>query len=363
MIRRPLRIGIVLAIAAALAGGLVLLPPHEQDAYAVTRLVSDNKAATTRDAQLVNGFGLAASATGPWWLTSEARGTSPLYAANGRKQALTVKVEGGPTGIVYNAGSGFLVHGGGRSGSARFIYACEDGNIRAWAPNVPTGWSDVAEVAVSSAGTGAIFGGLALARLPDGSRRLYAANFHNDRVDVYDEHWRHLVDPKAFVDLQKPAWFAPFGIQAIGDRIFITYTGRAPVDGNNSPAGGYVDEFDLHGKLIAHVGESKHLDAPWGMAVAPRSFGHFGGDLLVANFGSGHVTAYRRAGGGWRYHGQLGTANGKPLVLQGVWGIAFGRGGMSGPKDTLFFAAGPHTWRGETEQAVHGLFGSVSRVR
>jgi uncharacterized protein (TIGR03118 family) len=357
------RTGIVFAAVVALAGGAFVLWPRAEAAYAVRPLVSDNKAAPVRDGGLVNGFGLAASATGPWWLASEAGGVSPLYAGDGHKQALTVTVDGGPTGVVYNGGDGFVVSGGGRSASARFIYACEDGTIRGWAPSVPNGWSTEAEIAVSGAGHGAIYGGLALARLPDGARRLYATDFHNDHVDVYDAGWHRVPDPGAFVDRQKPAWFAPFGIQAIGNRIFVSYVGRAPVDGNNDPMHGYVDEFDLHGKLIAHVGDSAHLDGPWGMALAPRSFGHFGGDLLVANFGTGHISAFRRSGSGWRFHGKLEGTNGKPLVLNGLWGIAFGHGGMSGPQDTLFFAAGPHVWRGETEQAVHGLFGAVVRVR
>jgi uncharacterized protein (TIGR03118 family) len=360
--RLALRAGIVFALVAAAVVAALVFWPREGDAYSIRPLVADYKTTATRDNELVNGFGLAASETGPWWLASEARSVSPLYSASGRKQALTVKVEGGPTGVVYNGGAGFPISAGGRSGSARFIYACEDGTIRAWAPGVPTGWSDVAEIAASGAGHGAIYGGLALAQMPDGSRRLYATDFHNDHVDVYDEHWHSVADPNAFEDSQKPAWFSPFGIQAVGDRIFVSFVGRAPVNGNNSPTDGYVDEFDLNGKLIAHVGDSKHLAEPWGMAMAPKSYGRFGGDLLVANFGSGRISAFKPQGSGWRYDGDLSAKNGKPLVVSGIWGIAFGHGGMSGSPSTLFFAAGPHTWVGATEQSVHGLFGAVVKV-
>jgi uncharacterized protein (TIGR03118 family) len=360
---RTARIGIVFAAVAAAAVAALVLWPRPGAAYAVRPLVADTHKAPVHDPELVNGWGLAASDTGPWWTTSEARSVSPLYSATGHKQALTVTVDGGPTGVVYYGGKGFLVHGGGRSAPARFIYACEDGSIRAWAPTVPQGWSTTAEIAISGADTGAIFRGLAIATLPDGSQRLYATNFHNDLVEVYDEQWHHLDDTKGFQDPGIPSWFAPFGIQAIGDRVFVSYVGRAPVNGNDAPTGGYVDEYDLDGKLIARVGSMDNLDEPWGMALAPKSFGHFGGDLLVANFGSGRVSAFSRDEKGWRFHGQIGDAHGKPLVLTGVWGIAFGRGGMSGPEDTLFFAAGPHVWRGETEQAVHGLFGAVVRVR
>jgi uncharacterized protein (TIGR03118 family) len=115
-----------------------------------------------------------------------------------------------------------------------------------------------------------------------------------------------------------------------------------------------VDEFDLSGRLLAHVGGTDELDQPWGIALAPRGFGRFGGDVLVANFGSGRINAYRRDGDGWAYDGHL------PVTLNGVWGIAFGTGGMSGPRTTLFYAAGPHEWIGATESNVGGELGAIS---
>jgi uncharacterized protein (TIGR03118 family) len=303
---------------------------------------------TRVDAQLVNPWGLAASPTGPWWVSNEAQGSSTIYAASGKKQALTVHVDGGPTGIVWNGGRGFVVHGGGRSAPARFIYACEDGTVRAWAPSVPTGWSNQAVVAYDAGPTGTIFRGIALAR-----GRLYVTDFHNDRVLVLDSHWRRVRHPGAFVDRAIPTWFAPFGIAAFGNRIYVTYAYRAPVDGNDAPTGGYVDEFDLNGRLLARIGRSKQLDEPWGVALAPRGFGELGGALLVANFGSGRINAYVRRGSRWAFAGRLGVR------VPGVWGIAFGRGGMSGPRTTLFYAAGPHRWSGETEVGVRGVFGAI----
>jgi uncharacterized protein (TIGR03118 family) len=312
--------------------------------FTVHRLVTDRA-----DAQLVNAWGLAASATGPWWVANEARSSSTLYAGNGRKQALTVAVAGGPTGVVFNGGRGFSVRGGGVSGAARFLYACEDGMIRGWSPAVPHGWSHEAEVAVDASGSGAVFRGLALA-----GGRLYATDFHNARVLVWDARWRRVLRRGAFVDRSVPAWYAPFGIAAIGGHVFVTYAWRAPVDGNDAPTGGYVDEFDLDGRLVARIGRSHELDEPWGVALAPRGFGRFGGDLLVANFGSGRILAYARRGSGWVLRGAL------PVKVPGIWGIAFGNGAMSGPRTTLFFAAGPHRWLGSTELEVHGLLGAIA---
>jgi uncharacterized protein (TIGR03118 family) len=201
-----------------------------------------------------------------------------------------------------------------------------------------------------------VFRGAALARLPDGSHRLYATDFHNDLVRVYDEHWRPVVRRGAFVDRSIPGWYAPFGIQAVGDRVFVSYGYRAPVNGNDAPTGGYVDEFTLDGRLVARVGRLGTLHEPWGIALAPNGFARYGGNLLVANFGTGRISAFARDGEGWRPRGTL------PVKVPGVWGIAFGNGGMAGPKDTLFFAAGPHKWLGASELAVHGLLGAI-RVR
>jgi len=314
------------------------------DHFVVRRLVSDRA-----DAQLVNAWGLAASATGPWWVANEARSSSTLYDGYGRKQALAVHVSGGPTGVVFYGGRGFVVRSGSAAAPARFLYACEDGMIRGWSPTVPGSWSTTAEIAVDAGGSGSVFRGLTLA-----GDRLYVADFHNARVLVFDSRWRRIVKQGAFVDRAIPEWYAPFGIQALGRRIYVTYAWRAPVNGNDSPTGGYVDEFDLDGRLVARVGSSHELDEPWGVALAPPGFGRFGGDLLVANFGSGAINAYRADGRGWAYRGRL------PLRVPGVWGIAFGTGGTSGARTTLFYAAGPHRWHGASEVGVGGAFGSIS---
>jgi uncharacterized protein (TIGR03118 family) len=351
----------VLAAAGVVAAALV---PRGAAAYDVVRLVSDRGlAADVHDRALVNAWGLAASPTGPWWTANEARAASTLYDADGRKQALTVTVDGGPTGIVYNPGDGFVVHRGRASGPARFLYACEDGMIRGWSPVVPHGWSTSAEVAVDYALRGSVFRGLALATVRKGEQRLYVTDFHNDRVLVFDEHWREVVRPRAFVDPAIPAWYAPFGIQAAAERVFVSYAWRAPVNGNDAPTGGYVDEFDLDGRLVARVARMGPLDEPWGMAVAPHGFGSHGGALLVGNFGSGRIDVFARHGSGWTFRGQLRGRDGGPVSVPGLWGIAFGNGGMAGPRTTLFFAAGPHRWRSATELAVHGLLGAIAPVR
>jgi uncharacterized protein (TIGR03118 family) len=329
----------------ALLAALALAPGGANASFVVHRLVTERS-----DSQLVNAWGLAASPTGPWWVSNEARASSTLYAGDGRKQALTVAVSGGPTGVVFNAGRGFVVRAGAASAPARFLYACEDGRIRGWAPTVPQGWSREAVVAVDASGTGAVFRGIALA-----GDRLYVTDFHGGRVLVFDSHWRRV--PAGFADRSLPTGYAPFGIAAAGGHVFVSYAFAAPVNGNDAPTGGFVDEFDRSGNLLARVGGSRELDEPWGIAVAPKGFGRFGGDLIVASFGTGRFVAYARAGRGWSVAGRL------PVRVPGVWGIAFGNGHMSGPKTTLFFAAGPHRWHGSSEAGVGGLLGAIEPAR
>ncbi len=334
------------------------------NAFVVRGLVSDGYlAGATADSNLVNAWGLAASATGPWWISNEATGTSTLYDGTGQKRSLVVTVAGGPTGMVANGTTGFVVSDGSASAPARFIFACEDGRIRGWAGSVPAANSNVSEVAVDNAHRGAVYRGLAEATAPDGSTYLYAADFHGGRVDVFDSNWQPIRWKGAFVDRKIPAWYNEFGIQAIGGRIFVTYASPAPPNGNDAPTGGYVDVFDLKGKLLARVGRMGPLNEPVDVAIAPLTFGKFGGDLLVGNFGDGRIGVYREVDSNrWAYLGALRRPDRKMIAISGLWGIEFGNGGSAGPKETLYFTAGPHSWHGESEENVRGLFGTITPV-
>jgi uncharacterized protein (TIGR03118 family) len=355
-------------LAIALAAVLITAAPASSahraagvNAFVVRGLVSDGSlAGTTLDTNLVNAWGLAASSTGPWWIANHATETSTLYDGTGRKLPLVVTVPGGPTGTVFNGTAGFVVGDGSASAPARFIFACEDGKIRGWAGSVPAAGSTVTEVAVDNARRGAVYRGLAEATAPDGSTYLYAADFHNGRIDVYDASWRPIRWKGAFVDRKIPAWYNEFGIQAIGGRIFVTYAAPAPVNGNDSPTGGYVDVFDLKGRLLARVGRMGPLNEPVDVALAPPTFGKFGGDLLVGNFGDGRIGVYRQLGNRWAYRGVLRTPDQRVIEINGLWGLEFGNGASAGPKEALYFTAGPHTWVGETEEDVRGLFGTIT---
>ena len=342
---------------ALLAIGLLtgFAPPAEkQNSFTVHNLVSDQPGVADHlDPNLVNAWGLAASATSPWWVADNGTGVSTLYNGNtGTPLSLVVTIPGGaPTGTVFNGGSSFVVSSGGASGPARFLFASEDGTISGWNPGVPPPpTSTHAVVAVPAAG--AIYKGLAIATTATGSF-LYAADFHNARVDVFDGAFAPAALPGAFVDPGLPGGFAPFGIQNLQGRIYVSYA-KQDEDARDEIAGeglGFVSVFDTAGHFLARVASGEPLNAPWGMAIAPAGFGRFSGNLLVGNFGDGRINAYDLAS--FEPRGHLKTANHHPLVIDGLWGIGFGNGAGSGSTTTLYFAAGP-------DDETHGLFGSIT---
>jgi uncharacterized protein (TIGR03118 family) len=336
----------VLAFLTSGAGAATLV------AYNVYPLVSDSGGSTAplADTSLVNGWGLSATATSPWWVSNNKTNTSTLYSGVGSKTALTVTVPGGPTGTVANSSTtDFPVSQNGVSGASRFLFDTAAGQILGWTPTVN---GTAAIVAVDGSATHALFDGLAIA-----NDRLYAADFHNAKVDVFDASFNPL--SLGFADPGIPKGWAPFGIQALNGNIFVTYAKQDAKATTPVPGGGqgYVDEFTPDGKLVTRVASAGSsnapLNAPWGLAMAPSNFGAFSGDLLVGNFGNGRISAYlQQPTGKWVYKGQIRSANGTPVVLDGLWAIAFGNGASAGPTNNLYFAAGPS---GQT----HGLFGFI----
>jgi len=203
------------------------------------------------------------------------------------------------------------------------------------------GGSTDATAMVDNSGEGAVYKGLAMAMTPTGPM-LYATDFHNGRVDVFDGAWMPVATAGGFMDRKVPHHYAPFGIQAIGDRIFVAYAKQGKGDDEAAGHGrGAVDVFDTAGNLLARVARHGRLNAPWGLAMAPANFGKFSGDLLVGNFGDGRISAFEeKPNGHWEYRGQLKMAHGKPVAIDGLWALEFGHGSMNnGPTTTLFFTA------------------------
>jgi len=355
MSKRTVRWAAGAAVAAliAVAATAALAASRADNIYTVHPLVSDSStvAAPATDASLVNAWGLSAGPTTPWWSSNNGTNTSTLYNGAGAKTPLTVAVPGGPTGTVFNGNAAdFVVSASGKTGSARFLFSTEAGTITGWSPGVD---ATNALVGADRSAGGAIYKGLATA-----NDRLYATDFHNARVDVFDKSFTLV--PGGFTDTTIPKGWAPFGIQALGSSIFVTYAKQdaKAEDDVATPGQGYVDEFTTDGTLVARVVNSQKknapLNSPWGLAMAPSDFGVFAGDLLVGNFGDGRISAYAKKGTDkWVYKGQLRHADGSPIVLGGLWAIAFGNGSAAGPTNTLYFTSGP-------SDEAHGLYGSIT---
>ena len=359
---RKVQSAIAMLAVALLFGGA---GPAAAQFYTQHSLVSDG-AVPLVDPLLVNPWGLAASTTSPWWVANNGTDSSTLYNGNtGAKLALEVDVPGAPTGIVFNntpftTGLGFVVSdpAAGINGPARFIFDAEDGSISGWAGG------DHAIVAVPPS-EDAAYKGLAIVSTIPGDVAgdfLYASNFKAGTVDVFNSAWvKQPAGP--FVDPDIPADYAPFGIQTIGNVVYVTYALRAEeeeegegLDDVPGMGHGFVNAFDLAGHFIRRVASRGTLNSPWGLARAPSDFGKFSNDLLVGNFGNGRINAYDPDdlldNGEYKYRGMMHSAGGQPLEIEGLWALQFGNGGSAGPTTTLFFTAGP-------DEESHGLFGSL----
>ena len=346
-------IGAATSIAAIIAASAA-----PRDAFQVHLLDSSGgQAGTLADTDLVNAWGLAASPTGPWWVSSNAMNLGVVISGTGAAQGLTVEIPGAPTGVVFNGGNEFKITDGESRGPARFLFATEDGTIVGWNPGVPEGnISRQTFIAVDSTVDGAVYKGLAIATTAQGDR-LYAADFRNGRIDVFDGNFDPVTLPEAFIDPRIPEGFSPFNVQNLNGRIVVAYARRDPAtnDEVKGPGLGIVDVYDTEGMLLARAATHGLLDAPWGLAIAPKGFGRLAGDLLVGNFGDGRIVAYRMSDDmkSFAPAGVLRDERSRPISIEGLWGIGFGNGGQAGPADTLFFAAGPRD-----EEA--GLFGSIT---
>jgi uncharacterized protein (TIGR03118 family) len=339
----------LLALAFVLGVAIVAVAPlqaAERNTYSVVPLVSDQPGvAPNTDPNLVNAWGLTSGPTTPWWVADNGTDKSTLYRGmDGQPQALVVDVHNAPTGTVFNPTTNAFVLPTG--GIARFLFDTEEGKVLGWNPAQGT-----SSVVVADLGDGAIYKGLAVA-VAAGGPRLYAADFHNAKVDVFDGSFNPV--PGGFVDPTLPSGYAPFGIQTIGNRVFVSYA-QQDADAEDEVAGqgkGFVDAYDTAGNLLGRVAQHGQLNAPWGLALAPAGFGRFAGGLLVGNFGDGEINVYAEHNGHFTHAGELRDESGKALSIDGLWALEVGQGGNNGPPGTLFFTAGP-------DDETHGLFGQI----
>lgn len=316
----------------------------------VTNLVADVPGqAPNVDPNLVNAWGLAASATGPLWVANEGSGTSTVYQANGTPTSTVVSIPapgggpGKPTGLAFNGNPDFVVSAAGKSGPSSFLFATEDGTIEGWNGSVNPGQ---AVIAVNQSAQGAVFKGLTIAQV-GGADQLFAADFGNNRVEVFNSTFQPIGQ---FTDSTVPAGYAPFNVQNINGNLYVSFALQDPTKHIDvaGPGNGFVDVFTPAGKMVSRLASGGALNAPWGLVLAPASMGLPANTLLVGNFGDGKVNAFNSTTGA-----PLGplTSNGQPLSIDGLWALRPTQGNTA----TLTFSAGPN--RGQ-----NGLVGTISAV-
>lgn len=341
--------------------------------------------APIQDPNLLNPWGLTASSTSPFWVSDNGAGVSTLYNTTGMPQALIVSIptpgdalgrNGTPTGTVFNIAaaqgafevSGINVAGAPVKAAATFLFATEDGTILGWNPNVfpPEDQNRVspnthAIIVVDHSMEGAVYKGIAIATDALGTNRLYVTNFHSGAVEVFDAGFMPATPLGAFADPHLPRNYAPFNIVPVGAatspataaRLVVTFAVQdaAKHDDVAGMSHGIVDTFDLGGQSFQRLIQHGQLNSPWGVAVAPASFGALAGSLLIGNFGNGAINAYNPTTG--EFIDKMRNSHGQAIVIDGLWSLRIGNGGNGGKTDTVYFTAGPN---GEQD----GLFGSLT---
>ena len=367
------------AVVVLLAGGSLGLTglaasasagsPVANSAYRQTNLVSDVPGlALHTDPNLRNSWGTSTGPGLPIWVADNHAGAATLYDGQGNPQPgpgtqqLVVSIPappragpgaaGAPDGTVFNpTPDGFVVSKNGVSAPAKFLFATEDGTIAGWNPGVDPTHAVIAvdrsTVTDQAGDLGAEYKGLALVSTP-GGKFLYATNFRFGTVEVFDSNF-YLVN--SFTDPTVPAGFAPFGIHNIGGNLYVTFAKQGPgkVDDDAGPGRGFVDVFSPSGVLLQRLASQGRLNSPWAVTLAPSTFGAFGGDILVGNFGDGRINAFNPTTG--QFLGQLRN-HGGPITISGLWGLRFPTTSLNVTPNALYFTAGPN-------DEANGLFGDI----
>jgi len=318
-----------------------------------TNLVTDDQSvnpAAITDPHAVNMWGISFAGTSPFWVSDNGTGLATLYSVNPVTNAttkvgleVTIPGDGTVTGQVNNTA------GAGNFNGDNFLFVSEDGTISGWRGALGTN----AEV-LQTGSSNNVYKGTAYATVGTHSY-LYAANFRAGTIDVIkgDAGAPNLAGN--FTDPGLPSGFAPFGIQRLGSTIYVTYALQDATkhDDVAGAGNGFVSAFDVNGNFLGRVGSGGTLNSPWGLTIAPSTFGIYSGDLLVGNFGDGRINAFNPTTNA--FIGQINGLDSQPLTIEGLWALTPGNGAAAGSTGNLFFSAGPG-------DESHGLFGVLQPV-
>jgi uncharacterized protein (TIGR03118 family) len=353
-----MRLGLCWAVSA-------IATTSKGEFISVTNLVTDDQSvnsAQITDTSLKNPWGISQSTGSPFWVSDNGTGVATLYQVNPITNATTKMIVGSPpdpsggvvipppgsgtpTGQVFNAAGAAAFNGD------TFLFVSEDGTISGWRNALGTR----AEI-LQSPDIANVYKGAAL-DTTGGHSYLLSANFRAGTIDVLKGDTAAPGLAGRFLDPNTPAGYAPFNIQVLGNRIYVTYAlqDTAKHDDVSGPGHGFVTAFDLQGTLLGRIGSMGTLNSPWGLAIAPSSFTGFAGDLLVGNFGDGTISVFNPNPATPGFLGQLTGADGKPITIDGLWGLTPGNDMSGGSSQNIYFSAGPN-------EEANGLFGVLQSV-
>jgi len=380
----PLRRRIAFALLALLAPAIPGRAANQavlQTDLAVDSAATDpthTTAHTLIDPQLINPWGVSFTGGSPFWVSDNGTGMATLYTSAGvRNAALAPPIPisngtafdnansgpeasllGSPTGQVASGaftipttvtGLGTPVTGGAGTAST-FIFATEGGTIAAWNGGVGNNPAITVVDNSNHTDTGAVYKGLAVDTV-NGQSFLLAANFRAGTIDIFDHNFHKVSSIPgggSFVDPNLPTGYAPFNVAVLNGKVYVAYA-LQDTGAHDDKAGlgnGIVDVYSTTGTNLQRLVTNGNtnvlggaLDSPWGLTIAPGSFGSLAGDLLVGNFGNGRINAFNPTTGA--FDGFLTSNTGSQLVIPGLWDITTGGTGGNGDPNTLFFTAGP----------------------
>jgi uncharacterized protein (TIGR03118 family) len=360
-VRSRLLLSASLALATCIAS--LAQADDAETHYRQINLVSDiSGIAQVQDTNLVNAWGISFHPTFPFWVSDNGAGVTTLYSVTNDASGVphgsatpstAIGIPGAGPAVISIPGAGNVTgqvaNNSTEFNSDIFLFVSEDGTVSGWRPGIGT----AAETLATR--TNATYKGVTLATVGTNTV-LLAANFHEGTLDVYDGNSQLLGQ---FADQRAPEGYAPFNVQNLNGVIFVTFAKQdaAKRDDVAGRGRGLIDTFDIStGKFRrfaagrASGGNVREMNSPWGLAIAPASFGSHANQLLVGNFGSGTIMTFDAHG---KFKGLLQTAGGCPVTIDGLWSLAFGvDGGVSGVSTDLYFSAGPNNER-------HGLFGAI----
>jgi len=340
-----------------ISAGTVVNAAAQSNAYRQINLVSTlPQTAAHTDRNLLNSWGIAVIPGQAFFISANHHGGVRLYDAAGNNvnpvQFAIPPAEGEttrptPSGIVANLTGEFVLNGA----ASQLLIAAEDGTISGWA-SVNGDLPQIAAQAIDNSSRGAVYKGIAVLTPACCAPFLAVTNFHSGFVEPFTGFFVPLAPPGSFTDPALPAGYAPFGVQVIGNQVFLTYAlqDSAKHDPVLGPGHGIVSIFDLEGNFVKRFVTGGPLNTPWGVAKASAHFGAFSNDILIGNLGDGTIEAFNPVTG--KFLGRLKDKAGKYIVNPHLWGLTFGGGGTGDP-NTLYFTSGPN-------QGRNGSFGAIS---